>query len=326
MGNNSCAFLDSGLQKRLEDIRRFGKTAMAYSALQSGLEEFRHKDFDGFIAFKRLFNRAYILSNPITKKQDYKKATEIFLREWPAIIVCQAEEDYALVLKDLGFYVTGFGPENTIVLKNFEVTWKIRPNLKRILSRLSNLGLFLEEVTGDLQELKEINSKWLTIKQNKREFQFLARPFTCNEEADVRFFLLKKEARVLGFCSFDPIYQDNRILSYCLQHLRVSPEAPRGAADFLLVKILYLFKGQGYEKISLGLSPLYQRAGPIAKSDFLIELFLKMFASGSNLYRFKTVGEHKDRYHPQKVGTYLAYSKRRDLKGHFGLLRLNGFI
>jgi|GEM_PF-4923525 len=329
MGEQSCGILTEELKKRLEDVRRLGRSSMAYSSLQDDLEEFRHPDFKGFLAFRRVWGRAYILSNPVTDPKDYQKATDLFCRKFPFSVVCQASQDYAKILEEKGFYVTGFGVENILNLKNFQVSWQVRSNLKRILSRLSNKGLKVEEATGSLRQLAEINASWLGIKQNKKEFRFLARPFVCNEEQDVRFFILKDSTAVLGFCSWDPIYSpegNGKVSSYVLQHLRVNPQAPRGAADFLIINILLLFQGQGYDKISLGLSPLYERAAPSKKNNFIIELFLNMFSSGSRFYRFKTVGEHKDRYHPEKEHTYLAYSKRADIIGHFGLLRVNGFI
>lgn len=329
MEEQNCVMLTGELKRRLDDVRRFGKSSMAYSSLQDGLTEFRHSDFQGFLAFRKVWGRAYVLSDPITDPKDYKKATDLFRKKYPFNIICQASQEYAAILGELGFYVTGFGVENILNLKDFQVSWQVRSNLKRILSRLSNKGLRVEEATGSLRQLSEINAEWLRIKQNKNEFQFLARPFVCNEEDDVRFFILKDSSAVLGFCSFDPIYStkgNGEVISYVLQHLRVNPQAPRNAADFLIINILLLFQKQDYDKISLGLSPLYERAAPLKKGNSMMEFFLNMFSSGSSFYRFKTVGEHKDRYHPEKVHTYLAYSKRSDLIGHFGLLKVNAFI
>ena len=300
---------------------------MAYSTLQDSLEVFENPEFEGFIAYQNIIGRTFVLSNPLTKPSDYEKATRLFLKQYPAVIVCQASVEYAKVLRRLGFYVTGFGCDNILSMDEFEVSRRIRPNLHRFYTRIRNLGFSVVEDSGEFERLKEINKEWLEKKQNKREFRFLARPFISNQEPDVRIFLLKNSDNIVGFCTFDPIYsseQNGEVESYVIQHLRVGFDQPRGATDFLLISSLNMLKQDGYREISLGLSLLHQRANTMNHIDFVVEFLLNMFYHHSALYKCKTVAEHKDRYHTRKDPTYIAFRKRMDIKGIIGIVKVNG--
>lgn len=313
----------------LKDVRRFGRFSMAYSNIQEGMQEFRHPSFEGFIGFMSSWGRAYILSQPVTDPRDLKNATLRFLERYPRTVVCQASKEYAEVLSSIGFYVTGFGVEHVLPMKSFEVSYKHRPNLNRFFTRLRNLHFVVNETFPEIEQLSKINQDWLEHKQNKKEFRFLARPFPFSVEPDVRFFALTKEEQLTGFCTFDPIYNgsgDEQIVSYVLQHLRVHSSAPKGSADYLLINALNTFKAEGRAHISLGLAPLYQRAAPWARRSFFVELFLNTFYKGDNLYRSKNVGQHKDRYHADKVHTFLAYSRSNDLVGTLGIMKVNGLF
>ena len=320
---------DLFITDRLRDVRRFGSFSMAYSTLQDGLQEFRHPDFEGFIAFKKVWGRAVVLSNPVTALDDYGKATDLFVQAHSRMVICQATREYADVLNTRRFYVTGFGVDNVLDMDSFEVSHKIRPNLHRFFTRIRNMDFKVIEAKGELDVLHEINRDWLRVKQNKREFSFLARPFVSNEEKDVRLFLLEKNNQTIGFCTFDPIYnrsQDGSIEEYVLQHLRVLSGKPRGATHFLLISALRILQSENIKRISLGLSLLHERKGALSKPHILVEFLLNNFYEKSNLYKCKTIADHKNRFHPHKEHTFLAVSRRGDIISNFRIIKANGLI
>jgi lysylphosphatidylglycerol synthetase-like protein (DUF2156 family) len=320
---------DPFITDRLRDVRRFGSFSMAYSTLQDGLQEFHHPDFEGFIAFKKVWGKAVVLSNPVTALDDYGKSTDLFVQAHPRLVICQATREYADVLNTKGFYVTGFGVDNILDMDSFEVSHKIRPNLHRFFTRIKNMDFKVLEAKGDLNVLHEINQDWLRIKQNKLEFSFLARPFVSNEEQDVRIFILQKDNKTLGFCTFDPIYsrsQDGSINAYVLQHLRVFSGNPRGATHFLLISALRQLQSEKIERVSLGLSLLHERNEALSKPNVFVEFLLNNFYEKSNLYKCKTIAEHKNRFHPQKEHTFLAMSGRGDIISNFCVIKANGLI
>jgi lysylphosphatidylglycerol synthetase-like protein (DUF2156 family) len=302
---------------------------MAYSTLQKRLRVFTHPSFEGFMAYTNAWGRAVVLSNPVTLPRDYAKATTLFLEQYPKTAICQATNAYVPTLEGLGFYITGFGVDNVLDMEIFKVSRKVRPNLHRFVTRLRNLNYQVTEEPGDMATLQSINQAWLASKQNKKEFGFLARPFVSNQEPDMRVFLLEKDNAVLGFCTFDPVYAEDhsqRVDSYVLQHLRVKADTPKGSADYLLIQALSQLQAQGVKQVSLGLSLLHQRKHPSLRPHFLVEFLLDLFYNHNDLYKCKTIAEHKDRYHGRKEHTFYATSKRGDVISNFSVIKANGLI
>lgn len=315
--------------RRLQDVKRFGTGSMSYSALQDGMKEFRHASFTGFIAYATVWGIDYVLSDPLTPASHRLQATTLFLQGRRRTVFCQVSYDYAMLLQRLNCSVNGLGVEHIVGLKEFKVTWKKRKCLKSYLSKLNNQNYFVFEYESDPDKVAAINVQWLKAKKGSKELAFMARPFTGPGETDVRYFYLLKDAEIVGFCSFDPIYsddQDGTIVSYALQHLRVAEKAPLGSQDFLILNALFQFKVEGFEKISLGLSPLYQRDnGPFRHSKFADRVFGFMFQNNC-FYNYRTIGEHKDHYKAQKRQTYVAAQKNFTPANLCGLLKINNLI
>lgn len=312
--------------RKLKNVKSFGDQAMSYSALQEGMQEFRHPAFKGFIAYMPVWGVNYVLSDPITPKKDYLKATMLFLERNKNAVFVQISEEYATWLSYLKFSINGLGVEHIVDLPSFKVTWKKRKCLKSWLSKLNNLGYSVFEYPADPRRVNEINSEWLQAKQTGKELRFQARPFVNNKEEDVRYFYLIKGNSVLGFCSFDPIYSDGEVVSYTLQHLRVCDEAILGSQDFLLLNALFQFKEEGCEKISLGLSPLYQRDNGQFQSSKLADLVFNGIYRTSFLYNYRTIGEHKDHYKAEKKQSYVAFPNRVTIKQLCGIMKVNNLI
>ncbi len=315
--------------QRLENIKRYGTQAMAYSALQDGIKVFRHPHFNGFIAYSSIWGIDYVLSDPITPKEDMLRATMLFLERNPRAVFCQISQIFASLLSFMGFKINGLGVENIIDLSNFAVKWNNRKCLKSYLSKLGGQGYFVSEYEVDSKEVEDINNEWLSNKQNTKELKFMARPFVGSGQKDVRYFYLLKDERLVGFSTFDPIYSksnDGKIESYTLQHLRVSNEAPLGSQDFLIVNALFHFKEEGLKKISLGLAPLYQRSQECFEFSKFAENIFKIIYRTSLFYNYRTLGQHKDHYKAQKEQTFVAARNGFTLKQLCGLLKINNLI
>ncbi|MCA9402824.1 MAG: DUF2156 domain-containing protein [Candidatus Omnitrophica bacterium] len=316
-------------EQRLHDIRAFGGQAMSYSALQEGIREFRHPAFDGFVPYQTVWGVDYVLSHPVTPANQYLIATLLFLEHRRRVVLCQVSRNYASMLSCLGLQVSPFGAEHIVPLSDFTVSWKKRRSLKRFCSRLANQQYHVFENAGFARETHSVSREWLAHKQNSRELSFLARPFTDTDEPDVRTFYLIKQNRLLGFCTFDPVYAeggDGRPVSYVLQHHRSVSDSPNGAGDYLLVSSLQQFRDEGIKEVSLGLSPLHDRAD----DSFLVpqgvrRLFDWLYGT-KFLYHFEDLGRHKERFHGVKRQTYIAAYRKFTVRNLTGILKVNNLI
>ncbi len=317
------------INRRLNDIRRFGHQAMSYSALQDGIKEFRHPDFDGFIAYYPVWGVNYVLSDPITAAKDYLKSTLLFCHQSPRTVFCQISHAYAVLLSGLNFKVNAFGVEHVIDCQRFQVSWKDKKCLKSWLSKLSRQDFHVFEYDPDIEQIKRVNQEWLSGKQNSRELKFLARPFVNHAEKDVRYFYLIKNKRIMGFCSFDPIYShenNQEIDSYTLQHLRVANDAPLGSQDYLILNSLFQFKDEGVKQVSLGLAPLVDRKNCEFQYSRWAEWVFQFFYRWNIFYHYRTIGEHKGHYKADRNQTYIATNQEFTVRKLCGLLKVNNLI
>jgi lysylphosphatidylglycerol synthetase-like protein (DUF2156 family) len=322
--------------RKLEDIKRFGHHCTAYSTIEDDINEFRHPSFEGFVGYMILWGTCYVLSNPITARQDYKQATELFLEKFPKALFCQINQEYADLLNSLGLYVHNFGVEHHTDLNQFKISWSIRRGLKRA-SKLSGLGFYLSEDTPDPGEIDKISRQWLRNKQRgifkPRDLRFLGRAFDFQKDrkiGEVRIFFLNRGHKTYGFCTLDPMYsedQSRRINGYVVQHWRVSNDAPKGASDFLISQSFLTLKEDGFKHASLGLSPLHDRNNNNPFRNFILvnKIFDMMYLTNF-LYRFKTIAEFKDHYRATKTPIYLAARQRLPLRALIGLLKINNLI
>ncbi len=315
--------------RRVRNIKCFGSQGMSYSALQPEIREFRHPDFKGFIPYMRVWGIDYVLSNPITPKSHYATAIQEFRHRHPNAVFCQVDHLMARLFNANGYTVNGFGVEHWLSLSNFRITWKERRGIKRFLSRLSNLGYSVFEHLDFQSETYDISRDWLTSKQNSSEFRFLARPYGMDYGQGMRTFYMVHQRRLIGFCTWDPIYTDEGTgvpTRYVMQHLRVRSDAPSGAGDFLLANCLMCLRDEGIKFASLGLSPLYRRANPFPGYSRFAEKIFEMIYRTERFYRFKNVGEHKDRFQTIKHQTYVATSGFFTPRKLVGLLKVNNLI
>lgn len=315
--------------RKLRNVRKFGSQAMSYSTLQDGIKEFRHPLFKGYIAYTTVWGVDYVLSDPITPKEDQIKATMLFLEQRKNVVFCQISKEYAMLLTYFKCQISGFGVENIIDLKSFEVKWKKRKCLKSYLSKLGKEGFYVFECRPEINKVWAINEQWLKAKSNDRELKFMARPFEHHDEPDVRNFYLFKANEIVGFCSFDPIYandESQEIVSYTLQHLRVSNTAPLGSQDFLILKALDEFKQQGIARVSLGLAPLYKRDNGGFKGSKLADAIFGLIYKTNLFYNYETIGKHKDHYKAHQEQTFVATNHKFTLRKLCGILKVNNLI
>ncbi len=309
-----------------EEIKQFGSTSLSYASLQGGLYYFRHPDFDGFIAFKMESSFAVVLGSPHVPVKQWDLAYALFRKAYPRHIFCQIPYAVAQWLAPKGLSIHHLGMTHILDCENFQISWKIRKDIKRWLSALERDGYSVVPTTSTDPILQRLNNQWQQSHSIRREYSFLSRPFTSDDDQDVQAFLLKNEEGFYGFVTFDPLYLDGKILSYELQHQRVVKDAPKGAADFLIAKAIVLLRDNDVKEVSLGLSPLYNRRKYAFKSSRFIEFIINLLSSTDLFYPYRGLGQHKDQWKAQQHPVFLAITHPFDVRCVWSILRVNNLI
>jgi phosphatidylglycerol lysyltransferase len=108
---------------------------------------------------------------------------------------------------------------------------------------------------------------------------------------------------VSAFANIVPEYQRNEITIDLMRH---RPQAEAGTMDFLFISLLEWAKTQGYETVSLGLSPL-SGVGQ-SQDDPNVERALHyIYKNVNQFYNFKGLHAFKEKFHPCWQPRYLVY-------------------
>jgi phosphatidylglycerol lysyltransferase len=224
--------------------------------------DFRGK-WNGYIAFKKCFQTAVVLGDPVVPEEDLSEAIKDFKTECSSknIHICFFICSDKIITSLIGEGFKGFliGNEAVIDLNKFTLSgrkaWSIRSSINHAVKK----GMVVEEYRFKERrspsienELHRITNEWCKIKR-MHELTFAFGHVEFDTFEDARYFICKKDDRIVGFLTYFPIYGKK---SYYLDLTRREIHAPRGTIDFLMVKSFEVFKNEGIEKIFIGYSPV----------------------------------------------------------------------
>ncbi len=289
-----------------------GQQSSAYFHFQDDVEHFIIQGI-GFISYFQktiLFSKVNIIfCNPICPPSNLKHLfTEFFAQSNIKTIILGIDKSTAMVLETLGYRSNHIGPEYWISIKEYKIQGKSMKYL-RWARNMGKRGFVVKEQSWaevDAKRVHEISHKWRNTKLTKhQEVRLLTRPPEFKDAWKVRKFYCYKDEKLVGFVFFDPYFKNGKIIGYCANILRSDPSIkPDGFLDYIIIQAMDVFRNEGIELLSLGLSPFHNITK--VKNDRLgIRLAMKSFYQfGNFLYAFKKLAFHKTRYRSQKSQWY----------------------
>lgn len=323
-------------------LEEHGRHCMAFTSLEPTLEHFV-VDGLGYIAFKRFKHwfwarkeRTIVLADPICSIENTPKLLDLFVAEHPNSIFVQSSRRFAEILDKKGFQVNQFGIETDLYTDNFDMAGKARAKLRQWRNKCQREGvLIMEKPIGeslDHQELKDLSKVWLD-KKGGSEYSFLVRPLQYQSETDVRYFWAYlpngNDKKLIGFAMFDPIYSDNKVIGYYHNIDRIAEDAPHGTSASIVLHALDVFKKDGLNKISLGMSPLSLQRGLSSELNFNMftrKSFWYAFENLNSIYPFKGNATHKNKFNGDKTPVYISSTQGTNLWQVFVMMKGNGMF
>lgn len=294
-------------------IRKYGDHCMAYSTLQENLHYtvMPERGYAAWIDCKiipGISPHKVILSNPVAEPDVQEEIIHRMTSNGERITLVMINKDLADRLYRRNFKIYGLGIETVIDIPEYDLKGKSKAQLRQWCNKSRREGTVvveqeLSQIPADVRQ--GICNEWLKEKGGS-ELSFLTRPIPDHEEKDVRFFWAYKDGEIIGLTGFDPMYRDGEVIGYYHNFDRLKDIAPNGTSAFLLLSALEIFKAEGMEKMSLGLSPLQN-----LKSEYNMKGFLKFLAEmiskyGESLYPFRGNMQHKSKYRGTPEPVYVA--------------------
>lgn len=305
-GSKTAAF-------RIDKLKQYGRGSLAYSSLQAGMQYYMN-DKLGYCAYVPLSDSedsVCVLADPICSKENLRAFLDAFLLEKKDPIFLHASRNTAEILNERGFSVNELGVETIIEIQKFTLSGNKRQALRQARNNAKRDNLVCREVLSSDPEMRKafrkISEDWMKHKvMNDSEMQFIVRPIVYVDEIDVRKFVALKGDTVVGFIIFDPIYENGKVKGYIANHLRSNLDRSYSVVDFILLEALDIFKAEGKEELSLGLSPLAKvdDCEEFRHSKLLTAHFKYSFEKANFLYNFKNLYRHKSKYRPELPGAH----------------------
>ncbi|MEH6456212.1 MAG: DUF2156 domain-containing protein [Cocleimonas sp.] len=306
-------------------LEKYGSHCMAYTSLEPTLEYFL-VDGLGYIAYKRfkhwfwaIKERVIVLADPICASGNTLELLNQFLEKYPNPIFVQSSRFFAKVLDKKGFQVNQFGIETDLLTVDFDLAGKKRAKLRQWRNKCQREGVVIVEKPisecTNQDEIKILSQRWLD-KKGGSEHIFLVRPLRFESEKDTRYFWAylpdEEGQKLIGFAVFDPIYSDQKITGYYHNIDRIDATAPNGSSVSIVLHALEVFKLEGVDKISLGMSPLCLQRGLSSELNFNIftrKSFWYAFEKLNYIYPFKGNASHKNKFNGKQTPVYFSSTK-----------------
>lgn len=292
------------LQERQSLIKRYGSQSSSYFSLQEGVDHIGIVDV-GFIAFytqKILGTRFNIaFTNPICAPKDIPRLVDLVQNiTGYATIFMAVDKSCAEQLIALNYTCNDMGLEYTLPISSYKVAGKHMKHL-RWAANLGKRGFVVKEQQWDevdAEAVKHVSDLWRSSKAVKdKELRLITRPPEFKDAWGVRKFFCYYHNQLVGFVFFDPFFKDGELLGYTANILRGRKDIhPNGFLDFTLLQAMKKFKGEGVQRLSLGIAPLHRIAKHRNEIRWVRLLQQCMFRYASSFYAFKELAYHKTRY------------------------------
>ena len=316
------------LATRIGLLRQHGNFSQAYSVtFQAGLEHFG--DERGFIAYKKVWGTALVLSDPLAPKQNHSDLIGRFLQENRDAAFWQVSRPVAELLASLGFFVNELGPETRIDLATYTFEGGGKRHLRNATNRMVKQGYNTRESSVSsvgANKVQAVSDAWRQSRQiRNREVCFLTRPLVIDAEPDTRaFFTFDPHGELAAFGIFDPVYESGEVVGYGSQHNRYRPDCD------LLVQVatrrsaIEKFQAEGKKWLFLGLSPFADVQDKDFRHDWWVRKAFKRCYGNSlfnrHVYSLQGHATHKRQFRGTQAQTYYAFNRRPSVPRLFKLL------
>jgi phosphatidylglycerol lysyltransferase len=326
-GKALTGFNGFSLSERVEYLKQFGNHSQSFSAMQPGMKYFDLPGV-GFIGYKQKFGVAFTLGDPICAPEHREHLIGQFLNKFPSASFTQTSEDVAIMMhKRFGYHSTQFGIESYVDLKTWSLKGKKKQILRTSLNQAEKKGIVVKESYAELKT-KEISKEWIkTRKVSHKEINFLIRPMVMDYKEGTRSFYAYQDGEPVGFIFFDPIYENNKIVSYVPNISRACASFKQGIWYALMIHAMDVFKEEGVERVDLGLIPLAGLGETQSHESRLLKGIMKFVYEKCNfLYNFKGLHFTKSRFRGNDFKIYYCHKRALPSRDILGIMLLSNLL
>jgi len=269
---------------------------------------------DGFLMYQ-VSGRSWIsLGDPIgpsaAREELVWRFREMSDRDGGRTVFYQVSAENLPLYIDLGLAALKLGEEARVPLGDFSVEGSARADLRQARRRAERdgasfkvlpVGFGTTDPARTWAELRAVSDAWLADKATA-EKGFSIGTFDEAYLANFPIAVVSAEERVVAFAN---LWTTESREELSIDLMRFTPDAPRGAMDYLFIELMLWGRTQGYRWFNLGVAPL---AGledrPLAPAWHRIGNFV--FRHGEHFYNFDGLRRYKTKFDPVWQPRYLV--------------------
>lgn len=312
------------LSERIAYLKRHGGHVLSFCTMQPDMRYFDMPGI-GYISYMKSFiGKPFILGDPICAPEHRALMLSKFLRRYPNSVFCQVSKPVMQLLhKQHNYYGTQMGSQSTIDLTTWNLKGKKKQVIRTAVNQAKKSGVVVHESLCE-NHTKEISENWIkTRKVKSQEIRFLIRPMRMNYSEGVRNFYAYVDEKPVGFVFFDPIYENNQIVSYVPNISRSSVEFNQGLFYTIMSHAMEVFQEEGIKRLDLGLIPMSMAPDDEPQEGKWVKKAMRLCYEHANfLYNFKGIDFTKSRFRGEIDRTYICHKRAMPALDFIGMFKI----
>jgi phosphatidylglycerol lysyltransferase len=218
----------------------------------------------------------------------------------------QAAPEQLPLYLELGLRPLKVGEEATVPLVGFSLEGGSREGLRQAQRDGEKAGCGFEMVPRErvpeiLGDLKQVSDGWLAGK-NAPEKGFSLGRFSLDYVSRFPAAVVRRNRAIVAFSN---VWMTGSKAEISPDLVRCRPDAPEGVMDYLLLELMLWGKAQGYQRLSLGMTPLsWLESRALAPLGGRLNALA--FRHGEHFDDFQALRRYKERFEPQWSPRYLV--------------------
>jgi phosphatidylglycerol lysyltransferase len=297
----------------LEKVRRVIATAdasLANAALACDKRLLFHPAGDAFLMYQVSGASWIALGDPVGPEARDEELVWAFrelvdLRGGRTVFYQVSDRALPLYI-DLGLALTKLGEEARVPLADFHLEGSARADLRQSRRRAQRDGASFQVVPAAgvaplLPRLREVSDAWLADKATA-EKSFSLGSFSERYMEEFPVAVVRSEGEIVAFAN---LWTTDAHEELSVDLMRFSPDAPRGAMDYLFIELMLWGRAQGYRWFNLGMAPLAGLENR-ALAPLWHRLGSFLYLHGESFYNSDGLRRFKSKFDPVWEPRYLA--------------------
>lgn len=298
-----------------ELVLKYGWNSTCFQIVNPGIEYWFGEDGGSVVGFVTSGGTRVVAGAPVCRKESLARVVEAFERDAGSkeLGVCYfgAEARLESVLSDSkGHARVLLGAQPVWGPSHWQAIVAGHSSFRAQLNRARNKGVTVSEWTTaeahNDPRLHECLHAWLETK-GLPPLHFVVEPETLERLDNRRIFVAEHDSRVAAFLVLSPIPGRNGWLTEQFPH---HPSAPNGTVELMMHEAICKLGDEGFDYVTLGLSPLSKRAKiePFDNPVWLRILLAWMRKHGQRFYNFEGLDAFKSKMSPERWEPVFAIS------------------